>query len=66
VASSSSAPFYFQPNTYVNGFDITETLIDGGLIANDPAYFAYTTERYMRGCKNIRVVSIGTGNTVSE
>jgi len=50
----------------VNGFDITETLIDGGLIANDPAYFAYTTERYMRGCKNIRVVSIGTGNTVSE
>lgn len=41
VASSSSAPFYFQPNTYTNGFNITETLIDGGLIANDPAYYAY-------------------------
>lgn len=41
VESSSSAPFYFPPNKYTNGFNIEETLIDGGLIANDPSLFAY-------------------------
>ena len=66
VASSSSAPFYFQPNTYTNGFKIKETLIDGGLIANDPAYYAYLTQRFGKGCQNIRVVSIGTGITTSQ
>ena len=66
VASSSSAPFYFQPNTYRNGFNITETLIDGGLIANDPAYYAYEAQKNLKGCNKIRVVSIGTGLTDAQ
>ena len=40
-ASSSAAPLYFYPNHYINGFGIEEFLIDGGLIATDPALYAF-------------------------
>ena len=35
------------------------------MIANDPAYYAYLTQRFGKGCQNIRIVSIGTGITTS-
>ena len=36
------------------------------MVANDPAYYAYTAQRFGKGCQNIRVVSIGTGITTSQ
>jgi patatin-like phospholipase/acyl hydrolase len=41
VAASSSAPIYFDPKTYTNKLDIKETLIDGGLICNNPSLYAF-------------------------
>lgn len=37
------------------------TLIDGGLIANDPSLIAYMHANFNLKKPNIRVVSIGTG-----
>jgi hypothetical protein len=40
----------------------TEDLIDGAVICNNPALFAYQHAKYLKGKKNIRVLSIGTGS----
>lgn len=39
-------------------------MIDGGVICNNPAFYAYETARSLRGKDNIRIMSLGTG--VSE
>jgi hypothetical protein len=36
-------------------------LIDGALICNNPALFAYQHAKYLKGKQNIRLLSIGTG-----
>ena len=41
TGASSAAPTYFDPKVTVNGFDMNELLIDGGIICNDPAMYAY-------------------------
>jgi patatin-like phospholipase/acyl hydrolase len=38
-------------------------LIDGGVIANNPAMYAYLHSKFANGQKKIRLVSIGTGDT---
>lgn len=54
--ASSAAPTYFDPKV-LNG----SVLIDGGVIANDPAMYAYLHSKNNLGKRNIRVISIGTG-----
>lgn len=63
VAASASAPGAFNPKTMTSAFNITEELIDGGVICNSPAYYAYETASSLRdvGTDQFRVLSIGTG-----
>ena len=38
-------------------------LIDGGVIANNPAMYAYLHSQFANNQTNIRLISIGTGET---
>ena len=61
--ATSAAPTYFEPAQVKNLTQKrTETLVDGGVFANDPATCAYV-EALKMGCapENVTVVSIGTG-----
>jgi patatin-like phospholipase/acyl hydrolase len=40
---------------------MTEFLIDGGIICNNPAFYAYQIANKFYEKKNIRVISLGTG-----
>lgn len=48
VAASSSVPGGFDPKTYVNKFNITERLIDGMVMCNSPALYAYEIAANLR------------------
>lgn len=61
VGASSSAPAYFNPETQTNDFNITSQLVDGGIICNDPSYYAYLMASSLKGHTKIRVLSLGTG-----
>ena len=41
ASASSSAPGFFDPQHQTNGYGMVEDLIDGALICNSPALFAY-------------------------
>ena len=47
VAASASAPVAFQPEHHVNKFGITEQFIDGGIICNTPAFYAFEAAKYL-------------------
>lgn len=36
-------------------------MIDGGVIANSPSFYSYLHAKYTLGKKNVRLISIGTG-----
>ena len=48
VAGSSSVPMGFDPKPYVNKFNITEELIDGMVMCNSPALYAYEIAANLR------------------
>lgn len=55
--ASSAAPIYFDPKVIGN-----QVLVDGGIIANEPALYSYLHAVYsLHKPDNIRMVSIGTG-----
>lgn len=54
--ASSSAPTYFDPKVIGN-----QVLVDGGVIANEPALYAYLHSQYSLNKTNIRLISVGTG-----
>ena len=55
--ASSAAPIYFDPKVIGN-----QVLIDGGVIANEPALYSYLHAIHnLNKSDNIRMVSIGTG-----
>jgi hypothetical protein len=39
-----------------------ERLLDGAIICNNPALYAYQIARFMKGKDKIRLLSIGTGS----
>lgn len=61
TGASSAAPTFFDPKTQYDGYNMKELLIDGGTIFNNPAMYAYEFARIIKGKKNIRVLSLGTG-----
>ena len=61
TAASSAAPTYFDPKIGTNRYDQMEIQIDGGIICNNPAMYAYQMARGLRGETKIRVLSLGTG-----
>jgi patatin-like phospholipase/acyl hydrolase len=63
VEASASVPNYFKPKKYVNGYNETEVLVDGAVIADNPSMYAFLMASDMNTEKNIRVISIGNGKT---
>jgi len=63
TGASSSAPTYFDPKILEIPFGHNETLIDGGLICNNPSLYAFIIAKRLRGHKNIRILSLGTGES---
>jgi len=61
MTSSGSAPIYFDPQSYTDGYNFNETLIDGGIICNNPAMYAYLHAENYLNKGYIRVLSLGTG-----
>ena len=39
--ASSSSPFYFKPKSYTNKNNVTEVLVDGIVIAENPSMYAF-------------------------
>ena len=62
VGGSSSAPGYFDPEEISNGYNITSVLIDGAIICNNPALYAYILASELHDKKKVRLLSIGTGD----
>jgi hypothetical protein len=46
---------------YVDKYGFESRLIDGGVICNNPSFYAYIYAKYLRGLTNIKLVSLGTG-----
>lgn len=61
TGASSAAPTFFDPKVNVNGFNMSELLIDGGVICNNPALYAYQLAYNFHKQRKIRVMSVGTG-----
>ena len=61
TGSSAAAPTFFDPNNLQNGYGFVEQLVDGGVICNNPAYYAYQMATKIYGKNKVRVLSIGTG-----
>ena len=60
TASSYAAPTFFDPKELIDDYGFTEFLIDGGIICNNPALYAYEMSKYFHEHKKIRVMSLGT------
>ena len=56
--ASAAAPVFFDPKIIGD-----QILIDGAVIANNPALYAYMLSRHALHKDNIRLISIGTGTT---
>lgn len=41
TGASASAPVFFDPQEIENGYGIIEKMLDGAVICNNPAYYAY-------------------------
>ena len=63
AGASSAAPGYFDPRIYENGNGIREVLVDGAIIANNPSMYAFIFASEFKMQKDIRVISLGTGQT---
>ena len=66
TGASSAAPTFFDPKVRDDGYGFSELLIDGGVICNDPAMYAYQMAKNFHMKKHIRVVSLGTGEKAFE
>ncbi len=62
--STTAAPTYFIPAQIVSGDGTTYSLVDGGLVANNPALNAYVEARKLYpDARQYLIVSIGTGRS---
>jgi len=48
TGASSAAPTFFDPKTHYDGYNMKELLIDGGVIFNNPAMYAYEFARIFK------------------
>jgi len=61
TGASSAAPTFFNPKNIINGFGLQELQIDGGIICNNPALYAYQIATLLNDKKKVRIMSLGTG-----
>ena len=61
TGASSAAPTFFDPKVSTNKLGLTELQIDGGIICNNPALYAYQMAKILNKKKDIRLLSLGTG-----
>merc|ERR1719329_162527 len=66
MGGSGAAPIYFDPQTLMNKFGINEVVVDGGIICNNPSMYAYMLAKYLKGKKDLRVISLGTGRDLEH
>ncbi len=60
--ATTAAPTYFLPARVRSASGTERTLLDGGMVANNPALSAYTEARKIkRNARRFVIVSIGTG-----
>lgn len=64
--ATSAGPTYFQPLSYRDSTRTTRSLVDGGLVANDPGFVGFTEALgLLRGAgrekDDVLLVSLGTG-----
>ena len=61
TGASSAAPTFFDPKKQINGYGLLELQIDGGIICNNPALYAYQIATIFREKSKVRILSLGTG-----
>lgn len=62
--ATTAAPTYFVPAQITSLAGVTYSLVDGGLVANNPALSAYVEARKLyRDARRYVIVSIGTGRS---
>ncbi|MFW5694334.1 MAG: patatin-like phospholipase family protein [Alkalispirochaeta sp.] len=62
--ATTAAPTYFPPSQVTSRAGRTYSLVDGGLVANNPALSAYVEARKLyRDARKYVIVSIGTGRS---
>lgn len=61
TGASSAAPTFFDPKLQTNQYGFQELQIDGGIICNNPALYAYEIAKDLHKHKKIRILSLGTG-----
>ena len=62
MGGSASAPTFFDPHQTENNFGIDEYVVDGAIICNNPAMYAFMMAKYLKRKSPIRLVSLGTGH----
>jgi patatin-like phospholipase/acyl hydrolase len=61
TGASSAAPTFFDPKLHIDGYGFTELEIDGGIICNNPALYAYEIAKNFHKKSKVRILSLGTG-----
>lgn len=68
VMASSSAPSYFKPYKTQQMSSLytakSQLLVDGGIVANNPAMCAYVEARKLWPKEDLRLISFGTGKII--
>ena len=62
TGGSTAAPIYFRPKVQKNAFGTAQDIVDGGIIANNPALLSYMMQSKIKKKKPIRILSLGTGD----
>ena len=71
VGGSAAAPTYFDPLSRKNGFGYEESLVDGGIICNNPVMYAFQIAKNIKKLRSrdeykFNILSLGTGETPVE
>lgn len=61
AGGTSAAPIYFEPQNIMDRYGIPNLIIDGGIIANNPAIYCYLLAHDLYEKQKIRILSLSTG-----
>ena len=61
VGGTSAAPLYFKPQSTIDKYEMQNLVIDGGIVANNPSFFAYMIATHLHKKDKVRIISLSTG-----